>query len=73
MKKKADASNKTQKFLQHKRMVRGEWIELNVGSFQTEKGKTGEVCFGLCDHRGHWKRGLIIKAPSSGQEIEQSL
>lgn len=40
---------------------RGEWIELNVGSFQTVKGKTGEVCFGLCEHRGHWKTGLIIK------------
>lgn len=40
---------------------RGEWIELNVGSFQPVKGKTGEVCFGLCEHRGHWKTGLIIK------------
>ncbi|KAJ9680100.1 hypothetical protein PVL29_019399 [Vitis rotundifolia] len=58
-------------------MIRGEWIELNVGSFRMVKGETGEECFdlykhgghpenrelyfGLCEHGGHWKTGLIIK------------
>ncbi|OMP01887.1 Phloem protein 2-like protein [Corchorus capsularis] len=44
---------------------RGEWIELNVGNFRTEENgetsKTGEVCFDLYEHGGHWKNGLVIR------------
>ncbi|KAF3450869.1 hypothetical protein FNV43_RR06958 [Rhamnella rubrinervis] len=38
---------------------RGEWIELNGGSFQAQEN--GEVWFDLYEHGGHWKSGLIIK------------
>ncbi|XVF30651.1 hypothetical protein REPUB_Repub16aG0076700 [Reevesia pubescens] len=47
---------------------RGQWMELNVGSFCTEEnGKTSaqeetrEVCFDLYEHGGHWKNGLVIR------------
>ncbi|XP_062172198.1 protein PHLOEM PROTEIN 2-LIKE A1-like [Alnus glutinosa] len=40
---------------------RKQWIELNVGNFQTENGGSGEVCFDIYQHGGHWKNGLIIK------------
>ncbi|CBI40027.3 hypothetical protein VitviT2T_022744 [Vitis vinifera] len=40
---------------------RGEWIELNVGNFQTQEGESREVCFDLYEHGGHWKNGLIVK------------
>ncbi|XP_059431283.1 protein PHLOEM PROTEIN 2-LIKE A1-like [Corylus avellana] len=40
---------------------RKQWIELNVGNFQRKKGELGEVRFLICEHGGHWKRGLIIK------------
>jgi hypothetical protein len=40
---------------------RRQWIELNVGNFQRKKGELGEVGFRICEHGGHWKRGLIIK------------
>ncbi|KAK6918060.1 Phloem protein 2-like [Dillenia turbinata] len=42
--------------------ARGEWIELNVGSFVAEDGETGEVCFDLYEHGGHWKTGLLIQS-----------
>ena len=38
---------------------RGDWIELNGGSFRTQE--SGEVCFDLYEHGGHWKNGLLIK------------
>ncbi|KDP39599.1 hypothetical protein JCGZ_02619 [Jatropha curcas] len=40
---------------------RGEWTELSVGNFLAEEGETGEVCFDIYEHGGHWKRGLIIR------------
>jgi hypothetical protein len=40
---------------------RRQWIELNVGNFQRKNGELGEVSFLICEHGGHWKRGLIIK------------
>ncbi|CAL5330979.1 hypothetical protein CsSME_00011959 [Camellia sinensis var. sinensis] len=40
---------------------KGEWLELNVGNFQTQDCENGEVCFDLYEHGGHWKRGLIIQ------------
>ncbi|KAE8037265.1 hypothetical protein FH972_009866 [Carpinus fangiana] len=40
---------------------RRQWIELNVGNFQTKNGESGEVGFDIYQHGGHWKKGLIIK------------
>ncbi|KAL4324512.1 hypothetical protein GQ457_11G006130 [Hibiscus cannabinus] len=43
---------------------RGEWIELNLGSFRTpenEEEAAGEICFDLYQHGGHWKNGLIVR------------
>uniref|UniRef100_A0A5B7B4V9 Protein PHLOEM PROTEIN 2-LIKE A1-like n=1 Tax=Davidia involucrata TaxID=16924 RepID=A0A5B7B4V9_DAVIN len=40
---------------------RGQWIELNVGNFQSQDGENREVCFDLYEHGGHWKSGLVIK------------
>ncbi|XP_027162122.1 protein PHLOEM PROTEIN 2-LIKE A1-like [Coffea eugenioides] len=40
---------------------RGEWIELNLGSFQASDGEHGEVCFDLWEHGGHWKNGLLVQ------------
>ncbi|KAL0008332.1 hypothetical protein SO802_009834 [Lithocarpus litseifolius] len=40
---------------------RKQWFELNVGNFQSKDGESGEVCFDLFGHGGHWKNGLIIK------------
>ncbi|KAF2306785.1 hypothetical protein GH714_021391 [Hevea brasiliensis] len=40
---------------------RKKWIELNVGNFLTKQGETGEVCFDIIEHGGHWKKGLFIK------------
>ncbi|XP_015871395.2 protein PHLOEM PROTEIN 2-LIKE A1 [Ziziphus jujuba] len=40
---------------------RGDWIELNGGSFQTNKEGPRDVWFTLYEHGGHWKKGLIIK------------
>ncbi|KAI5337291.1 hypothetical protein L3X38_016562 [Prunus dulcis] len=40
---------------------RGQWIELSGGSFEVKGEETGEVWFDLCQHGGHWKRGLIIQ------------
>ena len=40
---------------------RKQWIELNVGNFESKDGETGEVCFDLFQHGTHWKGGLIIK------------
>jgi hypothetical protein len=40
---------------------RRQWIELNVGNFQTKNGESGEVSFDIYQHGGHWKNGLIIK------------
>ncbi len=40
---------------------RKQWIELNVGNFESKDGETGEVCFDLFEHGTHWKGGLIIK------------
>ncbi|CAL9010451.1 unnamed protein product [Prunus brigantina] len=40
---------------------RGEWIELSGGSFEVNGEETGRVWFDLCQHGGHWKRGLIIQ------------
>ncbi|KMT20722.1 hypothetical protein BVRB_1g006960 [Beta vulgaris subsp. vulgaris] len=41
---------------------RGEWFELNLGTFQAKANEVGEVCFDIFEHGGHWKTGLIIKA-----------
>ncbi|GLT70848.1 hypothetical protein SLA2020_429030 [Shorea laevis] len=40
---------------------RRQWIELNVGNFQTKNGESGEVGFAFIQIGGHWKRGLIVK------------
>ncbi|KAL6285865.1 hypothetical protein ACE6H2_010255 [Prunus campanulata] len=40
---------------------RGEWIELSGGSFEVKGEENGEVWFDLCQHGGHWKKGLIIQ------------
>ncbi|KAH1074558.1 hypothetical protein J1N35_026886 [Gossypium stocksii] len=43
---------------------RGQWMELNVGSFHTpdnEDDETGEVCFDFYQHGGHWKSGLVVR------------
>ncbi|KAK8541867.1 hypothetical protein V6N12_014488 [Hibiscus sabdariffa] len=42
---------------------RGEWIELNLGSFCTPENEeaAGEICFDLYQHGGHWKNGLIVR------------
>ncbi|KAM3732690.1 hypothetical protein ACB098_11G078200 [Castanea mollissima] len=40
---------------------RKQWFELDVGNFQSKDGESGEVCFDLFEHGGHWKNGLIIK------------
>ncbi|XP_075644128.1 protein PHLOEM PROTEIN 2-LIKE A1-like [Castanea sativa] len=40
---------------------RKQWMELDVGNFQSKDGESGEVCFDLFEHGGHWKTGLIIK------------
>ncbi|KAE8037270.1 hypothetical protein FH972_009871 [Carpinus fangiana] len=40
---------------------RRQWMELNVGNFQTKNGESGEVGFDIYQHGGHWKKGLIIK------------
>ncbi|PKI74019.1 hypothetical protein CRG98_005636 [Punica granatum] len=39
---------------------RGSIIELSVGHFIVEDDETGEVCFDLYEHGGHWKCGLIV-------------
>jgi len=41
---------------------KGEWFELNLGSFMAKPDEEGEVGFDLFEHGGHWKSGLIIKA-----------
>lgn len=41
---------------------KGEWFELNLGSFQAKAGENGEVCFDIFEHGCHWKTGLIIQA-----------
>uniref|UniRef100_A0A803L8R5 Uncharacterized protein n=1 Tax=Chenopodium quinoa TaxID=63459 RepID=A0A803L8R5_CHEQI len=41
---------------------KGEWFELNLGSFQAKADETEEVCFDIFERGGHWKTGLIIKA-----------
>ena len=40
---------------------RKEWFQLNVGNFQSKDGESGEICFSIFEHGGHWKTGLIIK------------
>lgn len=40
---------------------RKQWMELNVGNFQSKDRESGEVGFDLFEHGGHWKTGLIIK------------
>ncbi|KAH7547386.1 hypothetical protein FEM48_Zijuj01G0304200 [Ziziphus jujuba var. spinosa] len=49
---------------------RGDWIELNGGSFQTKKGGTDDVLFNPYEHGGHWKKGLSSKALSFCQKFE---
>ena len=44
------------------RKPRGEWMELNVGNFQTQQGEDREVCFDLYSYGKLWKNGLIVKA-----------
>ncbi|XP_021758304.1 protein PHLOEM PROTEIN 2-LIKE A1-like [Chenopodium quinoa] len=41
---------------------KGEWFELNLGSFQAKADISDEVCFDIFERGGHWKTGLIIKA-----------
>nr|POE70699.1 uncharacterized protein phloem protein 2-like a4 [Quercus suber] len=38
---------------------RKQWMELNVGNFQSKDGESGEVCF--VSMEDIWKTGLIIK------------
>jgi hypothetical protein len=40
---------------------RKQWIELNVGNFESKDGESGEVGFDLFEHGDHWKSGLIVK------------
>ncbi|KAB1213551.1 Protein PHLOEM PROTEIN 2-LIKE A1 [Morella rubra] len=52
---------------------RKQWIELNVGSFQSTKGEPGEVGFEIHEHEGHWKNGLIISGAILRPKHEMTL